>query len=230
MMAGDLPQEEFGYGASREEGARRRPRPPDDPEAWFKSAGMSDEGRNPPEDDLELELPEWLKQSGTTPEDWLADAETAPSVSWQPMKPVAAVVPAVPRRRYIFKSSEVIRVSPRTMRIRVKIVSAAGEFTGEAEGPQIPGTRPETAARAALDALNRAEGGKVALALKGARILRVFESPLVVVGVYGQNTGQATPLVGACMVYNSAEQASILATLQAADRWLAWQARERSNQ
>jgi hypothetical protein len=171
---------------------------------------MSDEGRFPPEQDDDIVLPDWLADE---PEQDL-------------MRATAALAPGIPRRRYIFKSTESERVSPRVFRSRVTIVSAAGEFKGQAEGPEIRAVRPEIAARAALDALNKAEGGTVALALKGARVLRVFDTPIVVVAVYGLNTGETTPLIGVCLVHNSVEQAAILATLQAADRWLAWQARK----
>jgi hypothetical protein len=212
-MATDLPEEEFGSNAPGDRtGADGRLLPPDDSEAWVKHRDkMNDEGRTPERDD-DIGLPDWLAEA---PEQEL-------------MRATAALAPGIPRRRYIFRSAESERVSPRLCRCRVTVVSAGGEITGEAEGPDIRGMRSEIAARAALDALNRAEGGKVALALKGARVLRVFGTPIVVVGVYGLNTGEGTPLVGACFVHTSVEQSAILATLQAADRWLAYQARKSS--
>jgi hypothetical protein len=227
-MAADLPPEEFGLPApGNHEGAGERLPPPEDSHAEVKYSGqMNDDSRTPPEGEDDFPLPDWLKESISRPEDLLADEESTPGEGWQPLPKPAAVAVGVPRRRYIFRSTETTRVSPRVSRCRVTILSAAGEFDGEAEGPDIPGVRPEVASRAALDALNKAEGGRVALALKGARVLRVFEVPLVVVGVYGLNTGETIPLVGACLVHNSVEQAAILATLQAADRWLAWQARK----
>ncbi|UCC74805.1 MAG: hypothetical protein JSV86_09730 [Gemmatimonadota bacterium] len=210
-MATDLPQEEFGFGPPGPNNADGPLPPPNGTEVWVKHRDqMSDEGRTPPERDDHIVLPDWLAEA---PEQEL-------------MRATAALAPGIPRRRYIFKSTESERVSPRVYRCRVTIVSAAGEFKGKSEGPDIRAVKAEIAARAALDALNKAEGGKVVLALKGARVLRVFESPIVVVGVYGLNTGESAPLIGACMVHNSVEQAAILATLQAADRWLAWQARK----
>lgn len=211
-MATDLPAEEFGPNAPRDRtGANGCLLPPDDSEAWVKHRDtMNDEGRTPPERDDDVVLPDWLAEA---PEQELIRA-------------TAALAPGIPRRRYIFRSAESERLTPRLCRCRVTVVSAGGEITGEAEGPDIRGMRAEIAARAALDALNRAEGGKVALALKGARVLRVFGTPIVVVGVYGLNTGEGTPLVGACFVHTSVEQSAILATLQAADRWLAYQSRK----
>lgn len=211
-MATDLPEEEFGPNAPRDRtGANGCLLPPDDSVARVKHRDtMNDEGRTPPERDDDVGLPDWLAEA---PEQEL-------------MRATAALAPGIPRRRYIFRSAESERLTPRLCRCRVTVVSAGGEITGEAEGPDIRGMRAEIASRAALDALNKAEGGKVALALKGARVLRVFGTPIVVVGVYGLNTGEGTPLVGACFVHTSVEQSAILATLQAADRWLAFQSRK----
>jgi hypothetical protein len=227
-MATDLPEEEFGHGPrSDANGANGRHHPPQGSEAkWEYSEEMSDEGRSPPEREDDIILPPWLAEETGRPGGADALIDEVMAAQQQLMRATAALAPGIPRRRYIYKSSESTRVPPRLVRCRVTIVSAAGEFTGEAEGPEIRGVRAEIAARAALEALNRAERGRVALALKGARVLRVFESPIIVVGVYGLNTGESIPLVGACFIHNQVEQAAILATLQAADRWLAWQARK----
>jgi hypothetical protein len=174
--------------------------------------------------------PDWLAEGGVPEEQLVAaiqEAAQPPSQEPEAAPGSAQVVPAVPRRRYIYRSTELVRVGPQLFRCKVTVFSAAGEFVGEAEGPEFPGARAEIAARATLDALNQAEGGDITLGLKGARVLRIFESPIVVVGVYGLNS-KATPLVGACLVDNSVEQSATLATLQAADRWLAWEAKKRS--
>jgi hypothetical protein len=172
--------------------------------------------------------PEWLADGGLPEEQLMAlqeEAEKTANESWISGGP--QVVPAVPRRRYIYRATQMTRVAPNSYRCRVTIFSANGEFTGQSEGPEFPGARAEVAARATLDALNRAEHGSVTLGLKGARVLRLFESPIVVVGVYGMTTG-TTPLVGVCLLDTSVEQAATLATLQAADRWLAWEAKKRT--
>ncbi len=227
-MATDLPEEEFGHGPRPDlNGAAGRRLPPEGPEAAVEYGGqMSDEGRSPPERDEDFVLPGWLAEDPELSVGGARLGQEGLAPEQELMRATAALAPGVPRRRYIYKSSESTRVPPRLVRCRVTIVSAAGEYTGQAEGPEIRGVRAEIAARAALEALNRAEGGRVALALKGARVLRVFESPIVVVGVYGLNTGESIPLVGACFVHEQVEQSAILATLQAADRWLAWQSRK----
>jgi hypothetical protein len=183
---------------------------------------MSDEFSRPPEQEDEFLLPDWLMETDSPESEADLALEEATAIGVVP----GDGAPGIPRRRYIFRSSEWTRVSPRLFRCGVTIVSSDGEFAGEAEGPEIPGVRAEIAARATLEALNNAEGDHVAMALKGARVMRIFESPLVVVGVYGMNTGESLPLVGACLVRHSVEQAAILATLQAVDRWLTWQAQK----
>jgi hypothetical protein len=181
---------------------------------------------DPREDKPDWPWPSWLAEGGVPEDEFLALQEAAEEAARErDLQP--QVVPAIPRRRYIYRSTQLTRIGPRAFHCKVVIVSAQGEFTGESEGPEFPGARAEIAARATIEALNKAEKGSVTLGLKGARLLRVFESPMVVVGVYGMNTG-ATPLVGLCLVDNSVEQAATLATLQAADRWLAWEAKKRT--
>ncbi len=128
-----------------------------------------------------------------------------------------------PRRRHLFLGSESRRLPPHGHRVRVTLQCEGIRYIGEAEGPAVPGARAEIAARAALDALGKAEGRRLTLALRGGRVMRVFEEPVAVVGVYGMARGEANTLVGACLVRESEEEAAILATLQATDRWIAWE-------
>lgn len=129
----------------------------------------------------------------------------------------------VPRRRHLYLGFESSRVPPRGFRCRVMLQLDGYEYVGEAEGPEIPGVRAEITARATLDALHKAENEEIQLALLGARVLRVFDRPVAIVGVYGLDD-EARPLIGACLVRESIEQASALATLQATNRWITWQA------
>ncbi len=132
-----------------------------------------------------------------------------------------------PRRRHLFLGSESRRLPPHGQRVRVTLQCEGIRYIGEAEGPAVPGARAEIAARAVLDALGKAEGRRLSLALRGARIMRAFEEPVAVVGVYGMASGEAQTLVGACLVRESDEEAAILAILQATDRWIAWQVSQR---
>ncbi len=126
-----------------------------------------------------------------------------------------------PRRRYVYRSYESSRVNAHKLACRVTLSSAGREYSGVAEGAAIPGVRADIAARATLNAVANAEKGAVVLSLIAARVLRFVDLPLVVVSVYGVNGDEVKRLVGAAPVDNSEEQAAVLATLQATDRWLA---------
>ncbi len=186
---------------------------------------MREQGITPDEQDLGFTLPDWLEHAPDPSGDpgFMVFSDDRLNEGQNSRPDPFEGNGGTPRRRHVYKSSEWVRVSPRVFRCRVTVASDAGEFTGEADGPEVPGIRAEISARATIEALNHAEGD-IVLALKGARVLRVFESPMVVVGMYALNAGETASLVGACMVHNSVEQAAIQATLQAADRWLTWQA------
>lgn len=127
---------------------------------------------------------------------------------------------APPRRRYVYRSHESSRVGSHQLACRVTLAFSGREYSGLAEGASIPGLRAEIAARATLNAVANAEGGAVVLSLSAARVLRFVDMPLVVVSIYGMHGDEVKRLVGAAPVDNSEEQASVLATLQATDRWL----------
>lgn len=127
-------------------------------------------------------------------------------------------------RRHLFRGLEVEHVRPHRVRARVRIALEDREFEGESVGADVPGVRAEVAARAALDALQKAEGSGFELALQGAKVVRAFDRKLVVVGVYALRGRDVTSLVGAALVRDSVEQAGVLAALQATNRWVAWAA------
>ena len=188
---------------------------------------MMEESLRSGDQDLDIQLPDWMDDPNPgDPGTMVFGDHPAPALD-HPAAGNGQMSEAPSRRRNIYKSSEWIRVSPLIFRCRVTVAADKGEFTGEADGPEVPGVRAEISARATIDALNQAEGGDLVLALKGARVLRVFETPMVVVAMYALNSGETASLVGSCMVHNSVEQATIQATLQAADRWLSWQATRR---
>ncbi len=172
----------------------------------------------------EFTFPDWLSgidagadEAAATPHGPQAKpGSEIPSATDRPPPPE---VP--PRRRYVYRSYESSRVEAHKLACRVTLSSAGREYTGVAEGAAIPGVRADIAARATLNAVANAEKGAVVLSLIAARVLRFVDLPLVVVSVYGVNGDEVKRLVGAAPVDNSEEQAAVLATLQATDRWLA---------
>ncbi len=168
-------------------------------------------------------FPDWLSGIDAAVEEALVTAGLSPSpaseVAAAPKRPPPPDAP--PRRRYVYRSFESSRVEAHKLACRVTLASAGREYSGVAEGAAIPGVRADIAARATLNAVSSAEDGAVVLSLIAARVLRFVDLPLVVVSVYGVNGDEVKRLVGAAPVDNSEEQAAVLATLQATDRWLA---------
>ncbi len=123
-------------------------------------------------------------------------------------------------RRYLFDGYEFERKMPQRIICRVRLRLGEEEFVGEAEGTDIERGRLNTAAQAALSALEQAEEGEIGFALDGVRLIDVFDLPVVVTAIYGLSGRTRTYLAGASPVNDSAEQAAILATLKATNRWI----------
>lgn len=139
------------------------------------------------------------------------------SFSHEAPAPVATIVAG---RRYLYNGFEVERQLRHRIVCRVRLRTEDREITGEADGADVPRVRVETAARAVLDCLETAEEGRMSLALDGAKLVHVLDRDIVVVGVYGMAGRTRTFLAGACPVSESPEQAAVLATLQATNRWI----------
>ena len=93
-------------------------------------------------------------------------------------------------------------------------------FVGEAEGWRTSVFAIEFAARAALRRDRQAEGEERALALEGYKVIDAFEREFVFVGVTARAGRETTLLTGSAEVRESAETASVLAVLDATNRWL----------
>ncbi len=147
----------------------------------------------------------------------VAQTKEAGGVAGANALPVSAVVGG---RKYLFDGFEIERQLRHRIVCRVRVKTDDQEFTGSAEGADVPRVRIETAARALLDGLEAAEEHKLSLALDGAKLVHVFDRDIVVVGVYGMAGRTRTFLAGACPVSESPEHAAILAALQATNRWI----------
>jgi hypothetical protein len=125
------------------------------------------------------------------------------------------------RRRLYFEDVEVRRSQQRGALCRVTLRKGEETFEADAEGPEGPRSRIELAARATLAAIVQAEGEGLSLALEGAKLIHAFEHDFIFVGVSARvGRGQAL-LTGSCEVKESPETASVLAVLDATNRWVA---------
>jgi hypothetical protein len=94
------------------------------------------------------------------------------------------------------------------------------QITGSGTGPDTAGGRAEAAARALLDAVERARPD-LRLHLDGAIISTSRGRSFVIVGAHALLDRETISLAGAAPLARSPEEAAILATLQATNRWSA---------
>ena len=125
------------------------------------------------------------------------------------------------RRRYYFEDVEVRRSRVKGVTCRVTLRRGDDSFNGEAEGVESERSRADLAARAAVQAILSAEGSERSLALDGVKIVDAFDREFVFVGVTARWGRDTALLTGSCEIRDSAETASVLAVLDATNRWIA---------
>ena len=145
----------------------------------------------------------------------------APAVAPAPTPaPLAAPESAKYGRRIYFEDVEVRRSRSRGVTCRVTLRKGDESFLGEAEGIENERLRIELAARAALAAIRLAEGDDRILALEGCRVVEAFDHTFVFVGVTTKQGRESTLMTGSAEIRESPETASVLAILDATNRWL----------
>lgn len=132
--------------------------------------------------------------------------------------PVAAE--SVPSRMLYFEDVEVRRSRVKGVTCRVTLRKGEASFSGEAEGAETERSRAELAARAALLAIVQAETEAQFIAVEGCKMFEAFECEFVFVGISARDGRDRVLLTGSCMVKESPETSSVLAVLDATNRWL----------
>ncbi len=135
---------------------------------------------------------------------------------------LAGVMGEEARRRLYFEDVEVRRSRARGVLCRVTLRKGDTSYTGDAEGLEGSRARVDLAARAALKAIGQAERGERTLALDGVKLIQAFDREFVFVGVAAQVGRERAMLTGSCEVRESPEQASVLAALDATNRWIGY--------
>jgi hypothetical protein len=148
-----------------------------------------------------------------------AAADAAAAAPVPPTLPVK--VERANGRLLYFEDVEVRRSRAKGIACRVTLKKGEESFVGEAEGMENERSRIELAARAALQALAQAEPSDRALALDGVRLIEAFDREFVFVGVTARLARTSALLTGSCEIRESAETASVLAVLDATNRWIA---------
>jgi hypothetical protein len=124
-------------------------------------------------------------------------------------------------REFYFEDVEVRRSRAKGLSCRVTLTKGDQSYVGEAEGLENERSRVELAARAALRAIADAEPSARPLDLGGARVVEAFDREFVFVGVTAQLARESALLTGTCEMRDSPETSSVLAVLDATNRWLA---------
>lgn len=137
-----------------------------------------------------------------------------------PPRPQVAVL-SQPSRAYYFEDIEVRRSRLHGLSCRVTLTKGDQSFVGEAEGMESERSRIELAARAALKAIKEEGVDGRPLDLTGALMIEAFGREFVFVGVTAQQGRTSALLTGTCEVKDSPETASVLAVLDATNRWIA---------
>jgi hypothetical protein len=140
---------------------------------------------------------------------------------------VAVAPPGGPR--VLFSGHEMEAERGHRVRFRVAVEWDGERYEGEAGGTDLPRTRLEIVAQATLRSIESALAGpeedalpgqQPTLSLDGVKLVNAFDRNYVMVGVHALTPRELTVLVGACPVEDSPDRATIMATLQAADRWV----------
>jgi hypothetical protein len=135
-------------------------------------------------------------------------------------QPSSDALAALNRRRIYFEDVEVRRSRTRGVTCRVTLRKGDQSYIGEAEGIENERLRIELAARASLSAIKLAEGDERVLGLEGCRVLDAFDRNFVFVGVSTKHGRDTALMTGSAEVRESPETASVLAVLDATNRWL----------
>jgi hypothetical protein len=124
------------------------------------------------------------------------------------------------RRRLYFEDVEVRRSRSKGVACRVTLRKGEASFVGEAEGLENERLRIELAARATLSAISQAEGDARVLGLEGCKTIEAFDRQFVFVGLTTRTGRESALLTGSAEVKESQETASVLAVLDATNRWI----------
>lgn len=153
-----------------------------------------------------------------------AGATTVSSPRATPPQSMPAVTPssgqAALGRRLYFEDIEVRRSRTKGVACRVTLRKGESAYVGEAEGLENERLRIELAARATLSAITQAEGDARVLGLEGCKTIEAFDRQFVFVGLTTRTGRDSALLTGSAEVKESQETASVLAVLDATNRWI----------
>ena len=123
------------------------------------------------------------------------------------------------RRGVIFRTLESLAAAPQRVRFAVTLDVGGQEVVGEEEAAETTRARIQAAARATVAALDKALP-RGTFQLEGVKVIEAFDERLVVAGVHVVDGRETRLLTGTAEVKEAAEQAAVLAVLDATNRWV----------
>jgi hypothetical protein len=141
-----------------------------------------------------------------------------------PRNTVVRPLPTSQEPRILFLGHQVETQRSQQVRMVVAVEWQGERYEGEAKGPAVARGRLEALATATLKAARSAAlahgAGDFDLVLDGVKRTEAFDRDYVLVAVHAMAGRTMTPLAGAAVVEDTPEEAVIMATLQATDRWV----------
>ena len=143
-----------------------------------------------------------------------------PDIDYSESEPLGDLEPVQDTtRRLLLDALEIDRTAGDQVACRVVLRAEEETFVGESNGADFSRSRLEVAGQAVLEALNAATMEDITLRLEGVQKFHAFGRELVVTVVQGQERRRSISLPGVCLVEDSPEEATVLACLQATNRW-----------
>lgn len=160
----------------------------------------------------------------------VAQTQERPAPPAEP-PPAVQLVPDPPpgHRRLLFQAHQVETERSHQVRHKVEIEWKGERFVGESASADLPRAKLEAVGRATLGAVENAlagiddethSGRPITLAMDGVKVVEAFDKKFVLVAVHAISGRDVVALAGATVVEESTDRATILATLQATDRWV----------
>lgn len=137
--------------------------------------------------------------------------------------PVSVAPPApapVTSARLFFEDVEIQRSRAKGVTVRVTLRKGDQSFSGECEGPESARSRAELAAKGALLAIAKMENSTGVFVLEGCKVIEAFEREFMFAGISVRVGRETALLTGSCEIKDSPETASVLAVLDATNRWV----------
>jgi len=134
----------------------------------------------------------------------------------------AALIPSAPQKspRLYFEDVEIQRSVAKGVMVRVTLRKGDQSYKGECEGSDSSRSRADLAARAALLAIARVEKNSATFDVEGCKVIEAFDREFMFVGISVRVGRENVLLTGSCEIKDNPETASVLAVLDATNRWV----------